>query len=238
MSTATLSFDQLPEAGEVMPGNYFVIEQINGTAKKLNYQNLIFGLDNVTFAATISAQSSSITSLSTNMISLSTQLYSDNAALQNLLTTTIQTTTAAFLNQLYPLNTVIYTTTNVNPGVYLYGTQWNQVAQGLFLAGAGSGVDVNGAGFTVSPGNAAGNFTAGEYFHTLIPNEIPPHTHDFSIQLNNTGSSTSYQNGPQQPPAYRLDSQTTYTTQVNNTTNNPHNNMPPFYGVFVWQRVG
>ena len=85
MSTATLSFDQLPVAGEVQNGDFFVIEDITG-AKKLDYQNLIFGLDNVTFASTISSQSTDIVSLSTNISSLSSQLYSEVSSLESLLT--------------------------------------------------------------------------------------------------------------------------------------------------------
>lgn len=236
MSTATLSFTQLPAAGEVQNGDFFVIENITG-ARKLDYQNLIFGLNNVTFAATISSQSTDIVTLSSNINSLSAQLYSEVNTLESLLTTTIQTTTANFLNILYPVNCIMYTTTPTNPGLYIYGTAWDQVAQGLFVAGVGNGVDKNGAGLTVAPENAASNFNVGEYNHTLVVNEIPPHTHDFQIHLQTTNSQTSYQNGPQAAPAYRLDTLTTYKTIANANGGGSHNNVPPFYGMYVWKRV-
>ena len=151
---ASLSFNQLPVAGEVQNGDFFVIENITG-AKKLDYQNLIFGLDNVTFASTISGQSTDIVSLSTNLYSLSSQVYSEVNTLENLLNTTVQTATANFLNILYPINCIMYTTNNVNPGLYIYNTSWDQVSQGLFVAGVGNGVDKNGVGLTVGEENAA-----------------------------------------------------------------------------------
>ena len=236
MSTATLSFNQLPVAGEVQNGDFFVIEDMTG-AKKLDYQNLIFGLDNVTFASTISSQSTDIVSLSTNVNSLSTQLYSEVNTLESLLNTTVQTATANFLNILYPINCIMYTTNNINPGNYIYGTSWDQVAQGLFIAGVGNGVDKNGVGLTVGEENAASNFNVGEYSHTLVASEIPAHTHDFQIHLQTTNSTTSYQNGPQAAPAYRLDTLTTYTSLSNSTTDTPHNNVPPIYGTYVWMRI-
>jgi len=236
MSTATLSFNQLPVAGEVQNGDFFVIENTTG-AKKLDYQNLIFGLNNVTFASTISSQSTDIVSLSTNLNALSSQLYQEVNTLENLLNTTIQSTTATFLNNLYPVNCIIFTLMAANPGTYIYGTSWDQVAQGLFVAGVGNGVDKNGVGLTIAPENAASNFNVGEYNHTLLSSEIPAHTHDFQIHLQTTNSTTSYQNGPQAAPAYRLDTLTTYSTFTNANGDQPHNNIPPFYGMYVWKRV-
>lgn len=236
MSTASLSFTQLPVAGEVKNGDFFVIEDITG-AKKLDYKNLIFGLDNVTFATTISSQSTDIALLSTNVENLSGELYSEVNTLTNLINTTVQSATASFLNVMYPLNCIIYNTDGINPSTRLYGTSWDQVAQGLFIAGVGNGVDKNGTGLTIGPENAATNFNTGEYVHTLLTNEIPSHQHTFSIHLQTTGNTNSYQNGPQDAPAYRLDSLTTYTTDNNIGGDGAHNNIPPFYGMYVWKRV-
>jgi hypothetical protein len=236
MSTASLSFTQLPAAGEVKNGDFFVIEDITG-AKKLNYQNLIFGLDNVTFATTISSQSTDIATLSTNVNNLSSELYGEVDTLTSLINTTVQSATANFLNVMYPINCIIYNTDGTNPGTLLYGTSWDQVAQGLFIAGVGSGVDKNGTGLTVGPENAATNFNTGEYVHTLLSSELPSHQHNFKINLQTTGNTTSYQNGPQNAPAWRLDTLTTYTTDPNTGGDGAHNNIPPFYGMYVWKRV-
>jgi hypothetical protein len=240
MSTnSTVSFAELPEAGEVKSGDFFVIEDVNLT-KKIDFKNIIFGLENVTFASTLSTQSTDIATLSSDVISLSGQVYQEVDNLTSLLNTTVQSATASFVNILYPIGSVMYTTTNTNPTTLISNTTWEQVSQGLFLAGVGAGVDKNGNGFTVGPENAAGNYNAGEYRHKLIVSELPPHSHTFSIRLNVSTSSNanvnSYQNGPQASPGMRLDTATNYNTDpAGNSTF--HNNIPPFYGVYVWKRV-
>ena len=44
MSSDKVTFNELPEAGEVKPGDFFIIEDLQQT-KKINFSNLIFGLD-------------------------------------------------------------------------------------------------------------------------------------------------------------------------------------------------
>lgn len=232
MSTAKVSFAQLPEAGETKSGDFFVIEDVTQT-KKINYKNIIFGLENVTFAATLSTQSTNIAALSSNIDSLSSQVFDETAYLTNLVNTTIQTTTAVFVNQLYPVNSIIYTATNVNPGVTLVGTQWQRVAQGLFLAGVGSGVDKNGTGFVVGEGEAASNFNAGEYNHTLTINEIASHTHSFQpIGETNASIQGAYVESAQGPGGALA-----AITSSSAGGNQAHNNIPPLFGVYVWKRV-
>ena len=148
MSSDKVTFNELPEAGEVKPGDFFIIEDLQQT-KKINFSNLIFGLDNVKFADTITGQTTDILALSANVASLSAQLDLNNLDLNSLLTTTVQTTTAAYLNQIYPIGSILYTITNVNPQVSLVNTAWEQISQGLFVAGVGSAVDKNNIGFTV-----------------------------------------------------------------------------------------
>lgn len=232
MSTAKISFAQLPEAGEVKSGDYFVIEDVL-QAKKLKYENLIFGLENVTFASTISSQSTDIVALSAEVDSLSATLDNDVINLNALISTTISTTTAAFINVIYPINTVLYTTTNLNPGTYLTGTTWDQVAQGLFIAGVGSGVDKNGIGFTVGEGTAASNANAGEYTHALTVAEMAAHTHTFT-PISETNSSTY---GPYNESAPGPGAPLAPITSSSTGGNTAHNNIPPLYGLYVWKRT-
>ena len=127
MSTEKVSFAQLPEAGEVKNGDFFVIEDLYG-AKKINFQNIIFGLGNVTFANTISAQSTDIASLSSSIDSLSGQYVEGESQLQNLITSTVTAATASFISSFYPIGSVLYTTSNTNPTTYLTNTVWDQIA--------------------------------------------------------------------------------------------------------------
>lgn len=232
MSTAKVSFAELPEAGEVKNGDFFVIEDVL-QAKKLNYRNLIFGLDNVTFATTISSQSTDIATLSTTIVSLSSQLEADNNELIDLIGTVVQTTTASFVNVIYPINCVIYTVTNTNPTTYIANTSWQQISQGLFIAGVGSGVDKNGNGFTVGEANAASNFNVGEYRHTLTVSELAAHTHTFQPRegTNALVSGTFVESAP--GPGARLSPITSSSTGGGQ----PHNNIPPVYGLYVWKRI-
>ena len=226
MSTAKISFAQLPEAGEVKNGDYFVIEDIT-QAKKLNYKNLIFGLENVTFASTISAQSTDIATLSSTVNTLSGELYSEVNTLQTLIGTVVQTTTANFVNVCFPLNSVLYTATNINPSTFIPNTSWDKVASGLFIAGVGSGVDKNGNGFTVGEGNAASNFNTGEY------KQLAAHTHTFQPRegTNALQAGTFVESAP--GPGAKLSPITSSSTG----SNAGHNNIPPVYGLYVWLRT-
>ena len=232
MSTAKISFAQLPEAGEVKNGDYFVIEDIT-QAKKLNYKNLIFGLENVTFASTISAQSTDIATLSSTVNTLSGELYSEVNTLQTLIGTVVQTTTANFVNVCFPLNSVLYTATNINPSTFIPNTSWDKVASGLFIAGVGSGVDKNGNGVTVGEGNAASNFNTGEYKHTLTIAELAAHTHTFQPRegTNALQAGTFVESAP--GPGAKLSPITSSSTG----SNAGHNNIPPVYGLYVWLRT-
>jgi hypothetical protein len=232
MSTAKLSFAQLPEAGEVKNGDFFVIEDIT-QAKKLDYKNLIFGLENVTFASTISGQTTSIAALSTTVDTLSSELYTEVDTLQTLIGTVVQTTTANFVNVCFPVNSVLYTATNINPSTFIPNTNWDKVASGLFIAGVGSGVDKNGNGFTVGEGNAASNFNAGEYRHTLTVAEIASHTHTFQPRegTNALQAGTFVESAP--GPGGRLSPITSSSTGGGGG----HNNIPPVYGLYVWLRT-
>ena len=52
MSSAKINISQLPTADEVTSSDYFIVDD-TVTTKKVEFNNIIFGLDNVTFASTI-----------------------------------------------------------------------------------------------------------------------------------------------------------------------------------------
>jgi len=234
MSTAKVSFDELPVAGEVKSGDFFVIENLL-TAKKINFNNIIFGLDNVTFASTISAQTTDIQDLSSSIDTLSGQIVQDNIYLTNLITTTVTSATASFINNIYPVNSILFTATNIDPQNFIVGTFWQQIAQGLFIASVGTSVDKNGTGFNVAESTAVTNFNVGEYNHLLTVNEMPAHTHSFQpIEGTTTGSSGPFSESAAGPSGAPLASITSNSTGGGVS----HNNIPPFYGLYVWRRIG
>jgi hypothetical protein len=224
MSTEKVSFNELPTAGEVKNGDFFVIEDVY-TAKKINFKNIIFGLDNVTF---------DIASLSSSIDSLSGQYVDGTSVLQNLITTTVTSATANFIKSFYPIGSILYTASNVNPSTYLVGTVWDQIAQGLFIAGVGVGTDKNGVSIAVGEANSLINFNLGEYNHTLTVTEMPAHNHTFSpIGETNASVAGSYVESAPGPGG-------ALSPITSNSTGSglSHNNVPPFYGLYVWKRVG
>ena len=153
---------------------------------------------------------------------------------------------------IYPIGSIYLTALNINPGSVFAGTTWVRTSQGRFLVGVGSDVDINGIdeNFTVGDNN-------GEYEHTLTINKMPAHTH--------TGNSIAYATGNDVPSnniqkfntlvgVNVLEHQDTgHNNQTIGSASNgkydgellidptgsgkAHNNIPPGFGVYVWQRT-
>jgi hypothetical protein len=148
------------------------------------------------------------------------------------------------LNVLHPVSSIIVTFNDSNPGTRTgwTGTTWSQVSQGRFLVGVGSDT-VDGVFKTFT----AGNNTGGEYQHLLTIPEMPNHRH-----LNGTADDTraagnsSFVYGETfiDMPGLAEGRQETSAggTRVQGFTsyigsNQPHNNTPPGFGLYVWQRT-
>lgn len=142
---------------------------------------------------------------------------------------------------LYPINAVIFTTDNVNPGTRSgwVGTTWTQISQGRFIVGVGTGTDSRGE----SKALVAGNNT-GEYNHILTDNEMPSHTHSLNVggeqfYITNDGNDKS----PTTLGRFRGDGPSgsndgRYCNSLPATGGDqPHNNIPPGFGLYVWQRT-
>lgn len=142
---------------------------------------------------------------------------------------------------LYPIDTVIYTVTNTNPGTRTgwVGTTWTQISQGRFIAGIGTGTDSNTNTQSITAGN---NY--GEYTHTLTVAEMPSHTHTLNVAgeqfyITNDGNSSQ----PQTEGRFRSDGPSgsndgRYCGILPSTGGGlSHNNLPPSYGLYVWRRT-
>ena len=116
------------------------------------------------------------------------------------------------LNMVYPVGSIYMSVNNVSPASFLGGT-WEQI-QGRFLLAS-------------SESYPAGS-TGGEATHTLTEGEMPRHVHNgHFINLSMAGG-FDYMPGGQ----YVADSDTTPTGG-----GQPHNNMPPYLVVYMWQRT-
>ena len=140
----------------------------------------------------------------------------------------ISSLNANLANKLYPVGSIYMSVNATNPAA-LFGGTWEQIKDQFLLA----------AGDTYAAGS-----TGGEATHTLTVDEMPSHRHSSDTYSNGYASSTTDDNN--------------YCTWVNRGTienNNPtfgesgyvrtswvggsqpHNNMPPYLAVYMWQRT-
>jgi len=124
---------------------------------------------------------------------------------------------------IYPIGSIYITTTATNPQTYLPGS-WQAAAEGRMLIGVGTGTDDNASNKTISAAEQAG-----EYEHQLTEDEMPSHTHDESRYNFTTGDQNG---GIGIRFANRVPTPTTATGN-----DQPHNNMPPYLGVYIWERI-
>lgn len=105
-------------------------------------------------------------------------LYTDENRTTNL-STHLQSAIDAFLDQLYPIGTILYTATATNPSTY-YGGEWVQWGGGRVVVGVGVYEDINGDELEDTE-TAENSF--GKYSVYLTTDNLPPHQHK-----NGTGS--------------------------------------------------
>jgi len=137
---------------------------------------------------------------------------------------------AAIADAIYPVGAVIFSQNNNNPGTRFTGTSWIQISEGRFIAGEGTGNDG-----TESKSIPAGANTIGKYNHQLITAELPAHGHE--AKFSNGGSVSlggdTIQSGNSNNGNDRLSNDIVKTTG----SGTPHNNIPPSFGLYVWQRT-
>ena len=138
---------------------------------------------------------------------------------------------STLINLIYPVGSVFFSADNVNPGVRFTGTTWTQTASGRFIAGVGTGTDINTNTHAVAAGEDS---STGEYTHQLTINEMPSHNHNMKAYGNGTGGVGGGYLGvadttllfSQGRPSIDLEGGNQY-----------HNNIPPYFGLYVWQRT-
>lgn len=137
-----------------------------------------------------------------------------------------------------PVNFVLFTATNINPGSAVgsgglgYGT-WTQISEGRFIVGVGQGTDAN----TENRTYPAGDDSFGEYQNTLTSSELPSLTVNFSASL----AITHHVNGQDVTPKEIVTTGTGISgpalTASTSGSGNAHENSPPGFGLYVWQRT-
>ena len=120
-------------------------------------------------------------------------------------------------NKIYPVGSIYMSVNDANPSV-LFGGTWIQLKDKFLL----------GAGDTYSGGN-----TGGEAEHTLTIAEIPSHSHHQNCSGGGDNTDNfSVERGPCSGN-YKIGEYDTGSTG----SGQPHNNMPPYLVVYMWQRT-
>ena len=159
---------------------------------------------------------------------------------------------------LYPVGSIYISVNSTNPSNYFGGT-WERISQGRFLIGAGAPVannetsfgDLNNGGYVFNA-----NGMGGQYTHTLTVNEMPVHSHGMddsgwhSHGQNVTANAGTGGSGVREDYIRDASGLSSYPQGINtagggghrhNIWNNgsgwSHNNVPPYFGVYIWKRV-
>lgn len=125
-----------------------------------------------------------------------------------------------FLNMVYPIGSIYMSINSTNPAT-LFGGIWERIKDTFLLS----------AGDTYNAGT-----TGGEATHTLTVDEMPSHTHKVANYAGIVGWTES------SPSGYFSNSNDGFVTQTDIYSSSigdskPHNNMPPYLAVYVWQRI-
>jgi hypothetical protein len=130
------------------------------------------------------------------------------------------------IDYLYPVGAVYLDTLDVNPQTRFVGTTWGKISEGKFLAGVGTGADKNLTNQILLAGDDS---SIGEYTHRLTVTEMPSHTHDLT-SFAYVGDRDNDENKGYWDQGGTLTTQSTGGDQ-------PHNNIPPYFGVYIWKRL-
>lgn len=168
----------------------------------------------------------------------------------NALHDTIKSEMKTAMLALFPVGTILETTNSANPSTYIGGT-WEQLDAGLTTITAGTYTEthnVNGTYVTdtyvftagSSEFTVNGTKTQGEAKHQITEGELASHTHTeyaengFDAYKNKTGN--YWKQGLVN--VNEKSKSVTYDYWIGSAGGNqPHNNLPPVYGVFRFRRT-
>ena len=138
-------------------------------------------------------------------------------------------------NLIYPVGSIYMSMNSTNPGT-LFGGTWEQL-KARFLCGVGTLDTTNSSTFygnTPSAYTVFENETGGENFHSLTVNELAEHNHSLGIA---GGSSET----PMANFEYTYNTEHRYYAGQDLIGNTGagwgHNNMPPYFAVYMWKRT-
>ena len=146
----------------------------------------------------------------------------------------------SILDLTYPVGSIYMSINSTEPS-NLFGGSWEQI-KGRFLLGTGipdANTDNYFGDMSGWSWNAGVGTTGGQDYHRLTTDEIPPHGHsglfyagnDKAISMNTGGNGYSIK--------WETNGSGIYNEIYTGYTGNGavHNNMPPYFSVYIWKRI-
>lgn len=226
----TLGILKLPNAVAISDSDKLLLQ--DAYTRQTEFGNVVLDYPSFSFSNAVTAQDTKIDYLSAAINALSA--YSARV-LSQASARAKEYIEFSMLNlqfHVYPVNSVKITTDNVNPQTQMINTVWALTATGRFLAGVGSSTDKNVTSLSILTGE---NFDYGEYTHTLSTIELPGHTHQGWLNGEVDSSIAGY-SCESEATRNSLQDLIPYTSNATGE-GATHNNIPPFYGVYVWVRL-
>lgn len=239
---------ELPEVFNVEPVDLFIVETLAGTSI-VAFENINIDISQTTFEAPFEQHTTDIQELSTKLGLVEDLVLQgdDNEPIS------VGAIVSSVVSAIYPVGSIYITLNENNPQTILGVGGWTKVSKGRFLVGQGTGTDSAGDSLDVS--NTGNDSGVGKYNHTLTANQMPNHKHyiattgsDGTRVLDGATQLEHYYNyqepGSDQPTnpnfEYGLHGATNPANvglTSPNGGNQPHNNIPPFFGAYIWQRT-
>ena len=217
---------ELPEVFNVEPIDLFVVETLAGTSI-VAFENINIDITQTTFEEPFEKHTTDIEELSSKLGIVEALVLEDDEGNP----ASITDIKNAVVESIYPVGSIYITLNDSSPATILELGTWEPVSNGRLLAGVGTGTDARSQAGTVE----AGNDSIGEYDHILLEDEMPNHTHAVNTGGVSAGSVGSAQGG-NHAEGGSAGSRRGGTAQATGG-NQPHNNMPPHFGVYVWKRI-
>lgn len=122
---------------------------------------------------------------------------------------------------IFPVGYIYMSMVDENPAKWFGGT-WEKI-EGRFLLGASSAYPVGSTG--------------GEATHALTVNEMPKHQHRIWTKAENSGTGNYYSYVTEMVKGVYYGTDANQNQVEATGGNQPHNNMPPYLAVYMWQRT-
>ena len=179
--------------------------------------------------------------ISSDGVTLGTVPYALTASVEGSVLTYENGTTSfqSLLNAVYPIGSVYFSVNDTDPSVLFRGS-WRRIGQGRFIASVGEGDD------GIDKETIFAGETIGSYRHTLTTDEIPSHNHTPSDNLDfpyvvtwwQKGTINRQEAGSKNNSSYSFPSRRPEAQELSQTGGDlPHNNIPPAFGLYVWERI-